>query len=168
MDADYFRTLFDHLYWARDRVLAAAESLTDEEYAKPNGFTYKSVRGILVHCLAGESNWLARARGEAPPPFAREEDLPTVAALKARWQDDESKVRAYLAGLTDADVSGSITFKGRDGNERTMLLWHILQLVYHHTVQHRSEAAEALTMAGHSPGDMDFMVYLNARAAPAR
>jgi uncharacterized damage-inducible protein DinB len=167
MDADYFRMLFDHLYWGRDRALAAAETLTDEEYARPNGFTYKSVRGILTHCLAGETNWMARARGEAPV-FAREDDLPTVALLKARWLDDESKVRTYLAGLKDADLTSTVTFTGRDGNERTMLVWHILQLVYTHTLQHRSEAAEALTMAGHSPGDMDFPVYLNLVAAAAR
>jgi 3-oxoacyl-[acyl-carrier-protein] synthase III len=30
-------------------------------------------------------------------------------------------------------------------------------------MQHRSEAAEALTMAGASPGDIDLMVYLTSR-----
>jgi uncharacterized damage-inducible protein DinB len=167
MDADYFRTLFDHLYWGRDKVLSAAEGMTEEEYAKPNGFTYKSLRGILTHCLAGESNWMARARGEAPLP-TREDDLPTVAALKARWSEDEAKERAYLAGLKDEDLTSIATFTGRDGNQRTMVVWHILQLVYSHTLQHRAEAAEALTMVGRSPGDMDFPMYLNAKAAPAR
>jgi uncharacterized damage-inducible protein DinB len=81
--------------------------MTEEEYAKPTGFTYKSIRGILTHCLAGESNWMARARGEAPV-FAREEDLPTLDKLKARWLDDESKVRAWLSALTDADVAASV------------------------------------------------------------
>ena len=104
---------------------------------------------------------MARARGEAPA-FAREEDVPTVAALRDRWAQEESKARAYLGKLTDADLAGSLTFTGRDGNERTRAVWHFLELVHHHTIQHRSEAAEALTMVGRSPGDMDFFVYLNS------
>jgi uncharacterized damage-inducible protein DinB len=102
-------------------------------------------------------------RGEAPA-FAREEDLPTVAALKQRWAEEEAKDRAWLAKLTDADAAGSVTFTGRDGNQRTIPRWQILTLVYHHTTQHRSEAAEALTMVGRSPGDLDFLVYMAARA----
>ena len=163
MDADYFRTLFDHLYWARDRVLAAAEGLSDEEYGRENGFTYKSIRGILTHALGGEQIWLKRARGEALGGFLTEIDVPSVAALRERWLEDEAKMRAYLAGLTDEAVAGAVTFRGRDGNERSFPVWQLLTLVYHHTVQHRSEAAEALTMIGRSPGDMDFIFYLNTR-----
>jgi uncharacterized damage-inducible protein DinB len=37
--------------------------------------------------------------------------------------------------------------------------WQLLTLVYHHTTQHRSVAAEALTMIGHSPGDFDLLVF---------
>jgi len=161
VNADYFRTVFGQMYWARNKVLAAAEGLSQEEYEKPNGFTYRSIRGILTHCLSGESNWMARVRGDAPA-FVREDDVPTVAALRERWGQEESKARAYLDKLSDADLDGSVTFTGRDGNERTLTVWHILELVHHHTIQHRSEAAEALTMAGRSPGDLDFIVYLNS------
>ena len=165
MNADYFRTVFDHLYWARDRVLDAAAKLSDEEYSADRGFTYKSVRGMLTHAMSAEAMWGARARGEAPPPPTTQEAVPSVGALQQRWAEEESRMRAFLAGLDDAAVSGSVTFRGRDGNERSIPVWHILTLLYHHTVQHRSEAAEALTMAGHSPGDMDFLVYVNARDA---
>ena len=43
-------------------------------------------------------------------------------------------------------------------------LWQLLTLVYQHTLQHRSEAAEALTMVGRSPGALDFPVYLASKA----
>jgi uncharacterized damage-inducible protein DinB len=42
-------------------------------------------------------------------------------------------------------------------------VWQILTMEFHHTVQHRSEAAEALTMLGHSPGDLDMMFYTRER-----
>src|SRR3989304_2404891 len=60
MDADYFGTVWDYCYWARDRLLAATEGLSEEEYAKPNGFVYGSIPGILAHTLGGEGAWVAR------------------------------------------------------------------------------------------------------------
>ncbi|HEU0073048.1 MAG TPA: DinB family protein [Dehalococcoidia bacterium] len=163
MDAEYFRFLYDYLYWARDKVLAAAEGLSEEEYKRDVGFTYHSVRGILTHALAGEAVWLPRAWREQPGPFLHEDDVPTLAALRERWQAEESKQRAYLAKLTDAEAAGSVTFKGRDGNDRTLPVWQILTMEFHHTVQHRSEAAEALTILGHSPGDLDLVFYTRER-----
>ena len=61
--------------------------------------------------------------------------------------------------MTDADVAADVVFSGRDGVERRIPRWQLLTLVFHHTVQHRSEAAEALTMIGRSPGDVDLLVY---------
>ncbi len=55
MDAEYFRFIYDYLYWARDKVLTAAEGLSEVEYTRDVGFTYHSVRGILTHALAGEA-----------------------------------------------------------------------------------------------------------------
>jgi uncharacterized damage-inducible protein DinB len=162
MNADYFRFLYDHMCWARDKVLASTEALSDEEFSRDNGFTYKSIRGILAHTLGGETVWLPRLRGE-PPANVRAEDVPTLAELRDRWADAESKHRAYLEKLTDAEVAADLVFTGRDGQERRVPRWQILTLVYHHTTQHRSEAAEALSMIGHSPGDMDLLVFTRER-----
>jgi uncharacterized damage-inducible protein DinB len=159
VNADYFRFLYDYLYWARDKVLTAAEGMTDEDFGRDNGFTYKSLRGILVHALAGEAMWCARVRGDQPGPFLSEDAVPTVSALREAWREAESKQRAYLDKMTDADVAADVVFAGRDGVERRIPRWQLLTLVFHHTVQHRSEAAEALTMIGRSPGDMDLLVY---------
>ena len=42
VDADYFRLLYDYGYWARDRLLKAADGMTEAEYAAPNNLTYGS------------------------------------------------------------------------------------------------------------------------------
>lgn len=159
MDADYFRTMFDHLYWARDRVLRAAAGLGQEEYARPNGFVYGSIRGILVHCLAGEVIWLTRCRGEAPARFISQDEVPTLEALASVWRDEEARNRAFLAGVQDDQLKNDVVFQRRDGGEFRAPLWHLLTLVLHHTTQHRSEGAEALSRVGRSPGDLDFLVY---------
>jgi uncharacterized damage-inducible protein DinB len=162
MDANYFRFLYDHMCWARDKILAAAGGLSEEEYTRDAGWTYKSIHGILAHTLGGETVWFPRLRGEQPS-MTRPEDVPTREALKAKWAEEESKHRAYLDELTDADIAADMVFTGRDGQERRIPRWQILTLVYHHTTQHRSEAAEALSMLGHSPGDFDLLVFTRER-----
>ncbi len=152
------------MYWARDKVLAAADGLSEEEYGRENGFTYKSIRGILTHTLGGEEVWLSRPRLETPGPFISEDEVPDLESLRQRWTVAEQKQRAYLAELTDAGVAADVSFKGRDGAEQSMPAWQILTLVFHHTVQHRSEAAEALTMIGRSPGGVDLMFYTRERS----
>jgi uncharacterized damage-inducible protein DinB len=160
VDADYFRSLYDYLCWSRDKVLDGAEGLSREDYVRDVGLTYQSLRGILTHTLGGEAIWLSRATGEPPEPFVREDDVPTLAALRERWDAEISRQRRLMASLTDAAVMESVAFKTRDGTERTLARWQILTMQSIHTIQHRSEAAEALTMLGHSPGDMDFVLYV--------
>jgi uncharacterized damage-inducible protein DinB len=165
LNADYFRTLYDYHYWARDKVLAAAEGMTEDEYAKDTGFTYKSVRGMLMHTMTAEIMWLARARGESISfaDLPNGESHPTLDALSEHWAKVESLQRSYLQSLQDDDLEKDVVFTGRDGNEFRQPLWQILTLVYSHAIQHRSEAAEALTMAARSPGNLDFMVYVRER-----
>lgn len=115
MDAEYFRTLWDYSYWARDRLLRAMEGMSEEEYARPNGFVYGSIQGILGHTLWAEAGWLALWKGEAermPPPSPP----PPLAELPARWAEVEAAMRAYLAGLSDADVRRERQLKRRDGS----------------------------------------------------
>jgi uncharacterized damage-inducible protein DinB len=164
MEIEYFRTLYDYTYWARDRVLNAAAGMSDEEYARPNGFVYGSVRGIFTHCLAAETSWLARWQGETPTPLPPEE-LTSVEALASRWRELEAQLRAYLASLSDADTGREVVLRRRDGSETRQPLWQLLTQVVNHATQHRSEAAEALTMVGRSPGDMDFTLYLRERSS---
>ena len=65
MNLEYFTILYDYNYWARDRILAAADGMTDEEYVKPNGFTYDGLHSILAHTLAGENVWTLASAGRS-------------------------------------------------------------------------------------------------------
>ena len=52
--------LFAHHYWARDRQLLACAALTSEQFLRPLGNSFPSVRDTLVHLLAVEWLWLER------------------------------------------------------------------------------------------------------------
>jgi uncharacterized damage-inducible protein DinB len=70
-------------------------------------------------------------------------------------------MRAYLAGLSDIDMENHLRYTTDEGLQRDRILWHCLVHVVNHGTQHRSEAAALLTDFGHSPGDLDFTVFLN-------
>jgi uncharacterized damage-inducible protein DinB len=163
LSADYFRLLYDYVYWARDRLLAAADGLSEDEYARLNGFNYGSIRGILAHCLAAEAGAIGRWTGSGRRDPANAETLPTVEALRARWQAEEARLRPFLDGLTDASLSEDVVLRRANGEESRRPLYIDMTQIANHETQHRSEAAEALTMIGRSPGDLDFSIFYRER-----
>jgi uncharacterized damage-inducible protein DinB len=143
--------------------LKAADGLTEEEYARPNGFTYGSIRAILTHCASSEASYLARWTAVPQESPITQESAPTIEALASRWRETESKMRPYLASLKDEDLQREVVSRRRDGSEQRRPLWQDITQIINHSTQHRSEAAEALTMVGRSPGDLDVSLYFREK-----
>jgi uncharacterized damage-inducible protein DinB len=165
MKPDEVMTLYEYAWWARDRLLDAAGGMTDEEFARDNGFTYGSLRGILVHAMDAEESWCSRFLGETVAPAPEQDEITSVAELKTRWSAAEARFRAYLADVTEPSLAADFVITRRNGQEIRTPLWVLLTHVVNHGTQHRSEAAEALTMVGRSPGSLDLTTYVWQRSA---
>ena len=159
MKPDEVMTLYEFAWWTRDRLLSAAAGMTDEEFGRDNGFTYHSIRGILVHALEAEMIWGSRFRGEERPESPGD-SIKSVESLRARWADEERKLRDFLEGLTEESLAAEFTTRRRSGEDLKTSLWLLLTHVVTHGMQHRSEAAEALTQVGRSPGSIDLTTYV--------
>ncbi len=160
MNVEYFRTLFDYNYWARDRLLAALEGISEADFGRQMGFSYGSIRGILTHCLEAEYGWRSRFEGRSGLGPISDADTATPSLLAARWREEEALMRRYLEKLTESDLASDFAWRTSSGDEvRLPNLWLSLAHVINHSTQHRSEAAEALTMIGRSPGDLDLGDY---------
>lgn len=164
MNPDYFRLLFGYGYWATDRVVEAAAALPEADYMADRRLDYGSIHATLVHVLAGEWVWLSRWTGASPPRLLTENDIPTFAGLEERWREEQTKMRAFLASIGDADLEREVRYRNQRGEDWAQPLWQLLAHVVNHGTHHRSEAAFALTRLGHSPGDLDLIVYLRQRA----
>lgn len=163
MNREYFSALYDYNYWANDRILGAADHLTDGQFIAKTSDSHGSLRGTLVHTLSAESVWLSRWNDVSPTSLASEQEFPNLAALRARWRDEESKMRAFLERLTDSDFSRVIEYKDTRGTPFARPLWQMMAHLVNHGTQHRAEAATILTNLGHSPGGIDLTKFLDER-----
>lgn len=161
MNTTNIQSLFDYNYWVNQRILDAAAGLSEEQFAASADVSHGSLRGTLVHALGAEWVWRLRCQGTSPKALLSQDDFPDLVSLRTRWDEEEHAMREYLAGLTDGDIAGTITSYSRtEGTRFEAPLWQILLHVINHGTQSRSEAAVLLTQYGHSPGDLDYMVFL--------
>ena len=163
MTPDYFKSLYDYHYWGRDKILREVDKVSDADFVKAFSKGYGSLRATLVHLIAAEWLWLTRLAGASPSTMMREEDLPTRAAIRARWSEEENKLRAYLAKLTDAELQRGVQYKNIRGEALARPVWQVLAQVANHGTQHRAEAAAMLTDLGFSPGNLDLTIYFDER-----
>lgn len=166
MNKNDILTLYDYNYWATSRVLKAAADLTPDQFTAPAGLSHGSVRGALVHTLGAEMVWRLRcAEGVSLSALPAENDFPTVDVLRQRWAEEEQQMRAYLNSLTDDALNQTLVYKTTKGVSFENILWNLLVHVVNHGTQFRSEAAVGLTAYGHSPGDLDLLLYFREKMA---
>ena len=162
---ELIHTLYDYNYWANARILAVAENLSEAQFVAPAGMSHGGLRGTLVHALAAEWIWRKRCHERVfPTTMMAAAEFPTLAALRERWQEEETAMRAYVAGLTEAELNQVVKYTTTSGRPMENVLWQILVHLINHGTQTRSEAALLLTGYGCSPGDLDLIVYFRDHA----
>lgn len=145
----------DYLYWARDRILSAAEELTQAEFLLEATVTTRSLRATLVHQLECEWAWRIRLTyGSFPDNGLAPEAFDTLQALVDRWRREERDLRAWFESLSDADLAAVPPQRSSP-----LSRWRHLLYLVNHGIQEFSEAAVLLTRLGHSPGEIGYLAF---------
>lgn len=161
MIKDHIRRMFDYNYWCNTLIMDTAENLTPEQFVQQTKFPFKTVRETLVHIMSGERIYRMRLAGEAPSGLEAA-DFADLAAIRTYWADEESQLRAYLDSLDETDLSESFTYTvASTGKEYERVRVDVFTQLLFHGMQHRAELAQMLTECGHSPGNIDYLVYIN-------
>ena len=157
-------TLYDYGIWANSRLLAKAAQLSMSQLTERLTKGAEPVLMTFGHLVGADIRWLARWQEQAPPAVSPV-DFPTLQIVSQRWDDLYGKRRAYIAGLDARALREAISWPGAQESTR-IPRWQAMVHCANHGTQHRSELAAMLTDLGHSPGDLDLIMYCreNARA----
>ncbi len=142
-------------------MLETAANLTDEQFTAHVGASFPSVRDTLVHTLSAHRYWLSQFQKQGATDHLVGADFADVAAIHALWDDIEAQTQAFLTGLHEDALEEIIPVTDRTGQVFHYTLWQMMLHQANHAMQHRSAAAVMLTQFGHSPGDQDFLDYVD-------
>ena len=148
--------LFDHLFWADQRIL----QLVEDPAAAGNA----DVLRLTSHVIAAERVWLARLRGEDAsdlpiwPEWSSEELLSAARETRADYE-------RFLKGLEPAELEREVSYTNSRGVEFNTPIVDILTHVAVHGSYHRGQIANAVRRTGGEPVNTDFITYV--RELPA-
>ena len=161
MSVDLIRGLYDYHRWANRRLfdvtVALGEDLASRDVGKQ--FSYPTIRRMFGHLYGADWIWLSRWTGGAPTADPGGQ-FATLASIRAPWDDLERDQRAYIEGLSAADLERVIQYTNAEGKQFRAPLGPLLQHVANHATHHRSEIATMLTMVSSSPPDTGIATYL--------
>jgi uncharacterized damage-inducible protein DinB len=149
---DHARSMISYNRWANERIFRAARALPAEQFA--------GIADTLAHVLGTQLWWYSNWAGESwaePQPRAYDE-------LKSEFEASHAQLHAYGERLDD-DEWGRVEawWKQWDHDEVAPVGSTLFQVIYH-GIQHRSEVAVTLTERGASPGDLDYLNFLQETA----
>ena len=152
------RELFNYNYWARDRQLEACRTLNQEQFQRPLGNSFSSLRDTLVHLVGAEWVWLERLRGRSPKSLPAAEEFSDLKAVAERWRAVEQGMRSYLDGLREAELSCKVCYTNFAGVTWEYPVWLVLLHLVNHQTYHRGQVTMFLRQLGARPPAVDLLV----------
>ena len=166
MNVQDLQTMIDYHYWARNRLVEALTPLSEEQYNRDLGSSFRSIRDTVTHVYAAEWAWYERWHGRTVTALLTSDRFADLAALGRAWSEHEQKMRAFVDGLTDADVDRVIAYTLLSGQAGASPIGQMVQHVVNHASYHRGQITTMLRQIGAQPAkSMDMIAYFRAREA---
>ncbi len=147
--------------WANRRLYDAAAQLTDEEYRADRGVFFKSMHGTLNHLLTADWVWMHRFTGDGPSPTRLDAiNHDTLADLRVAREAEDRRIVAYIDGLTEERLAGSIRYRRVSTPEEFVQpLAPALAHFFNHQTHHRGQAHSVLCGFGRRDLVLDLLFH---------
>jgi uncharacterized damage-inducible protein DinB len=156
--------LYEYNAWANHRVLESCVPLTTEQFTRPLGSSFSSLRDTLVHILGAEWIWLERWMGRSPEALPSPEKFPDLASVRVGWEPVEFMLMVIVAGLREDEIQQEIDYINLQGERFAYPLRAMLVHLVNHGSYHRGQVAAMLRQLGAQPLPTDYLVFLDALA----
>lgn len=167
MTKDDIQLLCEYDRWANHRALEAASTLSEEQFTRDLGGSFRSVRDTLVHMIGG--GWILLNYWKKPIPDAafrtelrqRREALfqpngfPSVATVRVKWEEVEREQIEFVDTLTDEALTRPFPLRNNH-----VSLAHLMQHLANHSTYHRGQIALMMRQLHGVPLATDFHVFL--------
>jgi uncharacterized damage-inducible protein DinB len=162
VDLQILKAMLETHFWANRTMLDALEKLTEEQYRRPFESSFKSIELTAIHIMKAEEFLLAGASG-ADVHRTRPEEVPTLAALRARWAELEGRWRSFIEGLTEEGLRAPCTVRFASGEQFTLQVWQVIHQFMVHAPYHRGQVVTLLRQVGAPTFKTDALQYHIAR-----
>ena len=134
----------------------ACASLPDGERKLARPAFFHSIHGTLTHIMVGDRIWLARFAGRE----ASSEGLGAIlyedfGELRSAREVEDGRVETFAAGLTEAFLAGTITYRNNEGlvygDPAELLVAHF----FNHQTHHRAQVHGLLSQTEVAPPSLD-------------
>lgn len=164
MTHDDISTLFEYHAWAHERMLSALDALPPEDFTRPLGGSFASIRDTVAHMLLADELWYARWQGAAPMSFPAYDTIPDVATARRRWHAFGAQVQTLLEALGDEGLQRTFSYRLKSGAQGASTYAQAMQHVVNHGTYHRGQVTTLLRQLGHAPpASLDLIAFHRER-----
>jgi uncharacterized damage-inducible protein DinB len=140
-----------------------ASTLTNEDFIRPMGNSFSSVRDTLSHILGAEWIWLERWQGRSPKALLDAATFPKVQSLESRWETVEHDQTQFIETLTPQRLVEELAYLNQRGQLYSYPLWKQMVHVVDHSSYHRGQVTILLRQLGAEAVSTDFLVYYDEK-----
>ena len=159
--------LYEFNAWADRRMLGAVAAVKQEEFLRPMGSSFGSLRDTAAHIYGAEWVWLERFQGRSPASLPDAGEFQDVASLQKKWTELEGRLLGFVGSQTQEDLNRIMEYKTLKYGVYRNPLWQSMQHVVNHGTYHRGQVTTLLRQLRAQPVLTDLMHYYRERATAA-
>jgi uncharacterized damage-inducible protein DinB len=144
----HFQHFLKYNAWANARAIASIRTVPGEN---------PKALDPLSHLLIAERFWLHRIQG-LPNPEGAWATMP-LDECEAYAIETQSRFEAFLDGVTEGHLAGTIHYRNLKGDPFDTPLRDILTHLYTHGVHHRGQVLSAVRAEGGEPLTLDYIAF---------
>jgi uncharacterized damage-inducible protein DinB len=165
MEPKEIQTIFSYNYWAFDRVWACIEKLTDAQFTQEVDYSRGSIRNQVVHLMSATRRWMERLQKKSLSERLANEDFPTLAVTRVRWDELRDEMMDVIDSLTREHLDENIHWELKErGYVADNKAWEVLLHAANHGTDHRAQILAILNQHfGIETVEQDMIIYLRER-----
>jgi uncharacterized damage-inducible protein DinB len=158
----YFQRMGRYNQWANVRLYKACADLSDADRKQTRKSFFGSIHRTLNHIMVGDRIWLSRiVPWDAPYVVPLNTELYTdFAELRRERETQDAGIVAFVDGLTEARIAGTVRYATTSGEPFEMPLGTILQHFFNHQTHHRGQVHDMLSQTQVAPPPLDLLYYV--------